>query len=191
MRGHSNTSKLHTQPKEAGTDEIWIWIWIYITQQATATAQRWWWWWWWWASPVGLHITRAQPSPYAHLWAHAPLPHPQASPLAAGMARGLVARMGGWGDAERGKRGDVGRQGARGPGLRLRDAASAQLSGSGNFLPLHFLSVCHRLLFTIMMTTLGGVYWSWERAEHFRWYPLLFPGLFQLMLLVSGRGETR
>lgn len=42
----TSNSKIRTQPKEVGTDEIWIWIWICITQQATATAQWWWQWWW-------------------------------------------------------------------------------------------------------------------------------------------------
>lgn len=97
--------------------------------------------------------------------------------------------MGGWGDAERGKRGDVGRQGARGPGLRLRDAASARLAGSGIFFP----SICLRVSpFSIYdahdyigrrSLELGG-------AEYFRWYFTAFPVLFQLMLL-SGHDETR
>jgi hypothetical protein len=69
-----------------------------------------------------------------------------------------------------------------GPRLRLRDAASAQLSGSGNPLSLHFMcvGVWHTVsFFTIITTTFDGVHRVGSNKEYFRRYPLLSPRLLQ------------
>lgn len=49
-----------------------------------------------------------------------------------------------------------------GPGCVCATRHQPSCLDRGKSLSLHFLRVCHRFLFTIMMITLGGVHWSWE-----------------------------